>query len=348
MISEQANRFFSDLRKRYSPADIKGFLDRIEGMRVLVIGEAIIDEYAYCEGLGKSGKESMLVVRYVSTERFAGGTLAIANHLAGLGCSVELVTYLGEENTEEDFVISSLSTGVRTSFIYKSHSPTIVKRRFLDGYSLAKLLGVYDINDEELSQDEEMELCSILANKVPSCDLIVVADYDHGLITHAAMEFLISSEVFLAVNTQVNAANIGFHTVSKYTNADYVCIQEGEIRMDRRSRTGDLECLVKSVFDEMSCGSIMVTRGSYGSLLYSSRDGFIACPAFATNVVDRVGAGDTVLSMTSPLSAMGAPGEIVAFLANVAGAEAVCSVGNKKALMATAVRERVDTLLVQD
>ena len=65
---------------------------------------------------------------------------------------------------------------------------------------------------------------------------MIVADYGHGLITPRMADLMIEKSRFLAVNTQINAANIGFHTISKYRRADYVCIQEGELRHDSRSR----------------------------------------------------------------------------------------------------------------
>ncbi len=45
-------------RERYSAGDVISFLDRLLGLRVLVVGEAIVDEYIYCDQMGKSGRAS--------------------------------------------------------------------------------------------------------------------------------------------------------------------------------------------------------------------------------------------------------------------------------------------------
>ena len=57
---------------RYPVSEVIGGLDRVSSLKVLGVGEAIIDEYQYCETMGKSGKEPVLAARYLSNERFAG------------------------------------------------------------------------------------------------------------------------------------------------------------------------------------------------------------------------------------------------------------------------------------
>jgi len=123
-------------------------------------------------------------------------------------------------------------------------------------------------------------------------DVVLAADFGHGLITPRAVELMSKKSRFLSVMTQINAANIGFHTISKYPKADYICIQEGEIRLDHRNRRDDLKPLIKGLAERLSASTIMVTRGTAGTLLYRKADGFSECPAFAIKVVDRIGAGD--------------------------------------------------------
>jgi len=69
------------------------------------------------------------------------------------------------------------------------------------------------------------------------------------------------------------------------------------------------------------------------------------CMAFATKVVDRVGAGDAVLAMTTMLVKLNAPWEIVGFLGNIAGAQLVSQLGNKVSLNKTATIKHVTSLL---
>jgi len=344
-FDEETNRYLHDFRRKYSPDDILNQIEKLRNLKVLVIGEAIIDEYVYCESMGKSGKESVLVMKYLSKERYAGGSLAIANHLSDFCDSVSLACYLGAEKTEEDFVRNSLKTNIAPLFVYKSESSTIVKRRFVDSYSLAKLLGVYKLNGEQLNPDEENILYNILEEHLPEYDVVIVADYDHGLLTPKVIDLLTNKSRFLAVNTQINAANMGFNAISKYAHADYVCIHEGEIRLDRRSRKGDLKDLICDLANRMGDPSIMITRGKNGSLFYRKDEGFTSCPAFAVKIVDRVGAGDAVLALTSVMSADSVPADVINFIGNLVGADAVSIMGNKRSIDRVKLMKSITSLM---
>ena len=341
----ETHDFVESMRAQYTAAEIRGFVGRLSPLRVLALGEAILDEYVYCDALGKSGKEPILAMRYLSREMYAGGILAIANHLAEFCGRVDLLTYLGTKRPHEEFVRERLKPNVAPRFVYKPDSPTIVKRRYVESYSLAKLFGVYRIDDEPITGAEEDRLCEELDSLLGEVDVVIVADYGHGLITSRMVDLLIERSPFLAVNTQINAANIGFHTISKYRRADYVCIQEGEVRHDSRSRDGDVRKLVAALAQRLSCRSCMTTRGKYGSLLYRPGEGFFECPAFAVRIVDRIGAGDALLALTSLCETSGLPAEITGFLGNLAGAEAVATVGNKASVDRRRLLGRVDRLL---
>ena len=344
-LGDEAAAFLERLDSRYSRAAVLRHLDSLRPLKVALIGESILDEYVYCDALGKSGKEPVLAMRYLSRERHAGGALAIANHLADYCQTIDLFSYLGATDSQEEAVRDHLPRNVFPTFIYKADSPTIIKRRFVDAYSRSKMFAVYDLNDKALSPTEENALCAAVEARIADCDLVIVADFGHGLITEPLVELLCDKAPFLAVNTQLNAANMGYHTISKYRRADFVSIHEGEIRLDSRSRNGDLRLLMRNLADQLSCRAMMVTRGKHGSLMYHQHDGFVACPAFATKIVDRVGAGDAVFALTSLCAARGVPSDLLSFLGNVVGAQAVTIVGNRASVDRQRLTHALDTLL---
>ena len=342
--SEEVQEYLAAFRSAYSFRDVHGFLDRLATMRVVVIGEAILDEYVYCDQLGKSAKEPVLAMRYVDSELFAGGALAIANHLADFCRSIELVTYVGANDGQERFIRSNLRPNVRLNFIYKADSPTIVKRRYVEKTLLSKLFEVYQINDQPLNEGEEAEFCALLEERLQNADAVICGDFGHGLITPAAKTLLGTSGKFLAVNTQINAANIRFHAISSYPRADYVCINEGELRLDARNRIATLRSLVEGLTQKLLCDRVIVTRGSLGVEGYFGGER-VVCPSFASRVVDRTGSGDAVLALTAALVASGAPPDVTAFVANVIGAQKVMIVGNRASVEKTATYKFVETLL---
>lgn len=344
-FAKEISNYLVDFSERYSADQVLTHLENARSLKVLAIGEPIIDEYQYCESIGKSTKEPVLATRYLSTEKFAGGILAVSNHVANFCDRVALLTFLGTEDSQEDFIREHVNSNVEKMFFYKASSPTIIKRRFVESYLLSKLFEVYVMNDEELSQAENRAFCTRLRDILPQYDVVIVVDYGHGMLTGDAIDILSNQARFLAVNTQANAGNRGFNTILKYPRADYVSMSEHEIRLEFKNRRGDLRDMVLAVSQKLSCGRVIVTRGKYGCLCYGKDEGFFEVPAFALKVVDRIGAGDAVLSLTSLCVAQQAPMEVVGFIGNVIGAEAIATVGHRTPIERASLFKHIVSLL---
>jgi len=336
--------YIRELRARYSVRDVIGWLDRLRALHVVLVGEAILDEYVYCDQMGKSAKEPVLAMRHRSTELYAGGVLAAANHLVEFCKSVEIVTYLGATDGREKFVRENLKPKVHLNAIYKADSPTIVKRRYVEATLGTKLFEVYVINDDDLDAAHEADLCGLLELRMAGADLVIAADFGHGLLTPASKQLLATKAKFLAVNTQINAANIRFHAISSYPRADYICINEGELRLDARNRTGPISDLVAELATKLECSRFLVTRGSTGVSYFDGENATLS-PALTTNVVDRIGAGDAVLAITSACVAVGIPADLVAFFANVIGAQKVSMMGNSGSIGRASTIKFIEALL---
>ncbi|MDA2934635.1 PfkB family carbohydrate kinase [Acidobacteria bacterium AH-259-D05] len=345
VFPKEVSEYLMGFSSRYSVRDVVQYLEKARALNVLVVGEAIIDEYQYCEQIGKSVKEPVLAVRYLSSEKFAGGSLAVANHAANFCDNVGLLTFLGEEASHEHFLRQHINNKVEGILLYKANSPTIVKRRFVEVYLLQKLFEVYEINDDQLDQSANQELCAKLEKILPRYDVVIVADYGHGMLSQQAIEILSNKAAFLAVNTQANARNRGFSTISKYPRADYVCLATHELALEERQQQGTHRDMILSVSRKLKCGRVLVTRGKSGSLGYSVDESFVEVPAFAHEVVDRMGAGDTVLSLTALCVAQHAPMEVTGFIGNVVGAQAVAMLGHRMSIEREPLFKHIESLL---
>jgi len=332
-------------KRRHSVDEVLTYLERAADVKVLVVGEAIIDEYVFCHGLGMSTKDPVMASLYQSTEAYAGGCLAVANHLAGFCRNVELVTMLGEFDRREDLICRSLLPHIKHSMATRHGAPTIHKRRFIDSYTNTRMFELYVMQDAPLGNRDEAELIRILRGAIGAYDLVVVADYGHGMLTPPAIKCLCGGARFLAVNTQANAGNRGFNTISKYPRADYVCLAGHEIALETRMRHAEWHELVLEVTKRIDCPRFTVTQGKGGSLHYASGAGFIEVPALATKVEDRVGAGDAVLAVTSLLVTQGAPWDVVGFIGNLAGAQMVAELGNRVAVSKSSIAKHVTSLM---
>lgn len=346
VFPEETRDYLAGYSSRYSSDQVLGYLEGARSLKVLVVGETIIDEYLYCETIGKSGKEPILATRHLGSETFAGGIVPVANNVSAFSDDSAMLTFLGGVDSREDFVREKVNADVEKMFLYMAgNAPTIVKRRFVEHYPFQKLFELYVMNEGEYNPAETEELCVKLKEVLPRYDVVIVLDYGHGMLAPEAVEVLCSEARFLAVNTQVNAGNHGFNTISKYRRADFICVSEQEIRLEARSRRRDLRDIVVEVANNLCCERVLITQGEEGCLCYSKEEGFFQVPAFATRVVDRVGAGDAVFSVTALCVAQGAPMETVGFIGNAVGAEAVATVGHRSSIQRVPLYRHIESLL---
>lgn len=337
--------FLRDFARDHSAENVIGALQSLAPLKVLVIGDSIIDEYHYCKALGKSPKENIISTRYISEERFAGGVLACANHIAGFCDDVHLVTVLGGDDSKEDFIREHLKGNVESKFFYRSNTGTIIKRRFVDPDFLTKSFEISYLEDRPVSPKLSEDICEHLGSCIEDYDLVIVSDFGHGLIGASMIDLLCTKAKFLAVNTQTNSANAGYNLITRYKKADYVCIDEPEIRLAIGDRYGKLEQIILKVAGLLSCDKVTVTRGHLGAKTYDKDKGFFDVPVFTDKIVDRIGAGDAFLSVTSPLVAAGNSMELTGFTGNAVGAIAVNIVGNRHSVDPVPLYKYITSLL---
>jgi rfaE bifunctional protein nucleotidyltransferase chain/domain len=343
---EEAKDFFFKFRKKYSAQHMIDTLKDLNDIRVLVIGDIIIDEYHYCIGMGKSQKDNIIASRFLNEEIFAGGVLAAANHIAGFCKDVTLVSCVGLGNDYKSFILSHLKPNIRTNFYYRKGAPTVVKRRFVDPNFLTKLFEICYLSDTDpLPKNLEDRVCDYLESNLKKFDMVLVADFGHGLITPKIIKTICKKAKFLAVNVQTNSANLGFNLITKFPRADYICIDEPEIRFACHDRFSNLEKLILKISKQLNCGKIIITRGHRGSLAYSNKEGFNKIPIFSKEIVDRIGAGDAYFSITSPCVFKNNPMEVVGFIGNAVGAMKVLIVGNRSSVEPVPLFKYLTTLL---
>ena len=343
--SDAAHDWLARIREEFSIEEIQSWLDRIAELRVVVVGEAIIDVYTRCEALGKASKDPVLCFSRGLSESHAGGILAVAAHASGLGATTTVVTGMNQRNLADPEVLSLLQRGVDLRAVNIEPRPTIRKERLIDNRTSAPVLEIYDMDDAPMPLEVEQEFIRDCIDAAKNADVVIVADYGHGLITDSSIQALADLPAFLAVNTQVNAGNRGFNSISRYSRADFVTLNGSEARLEVRRRHVDLGTFIPGLLAKLKADKILVTLGGDGLDLYCSDGSITHAPALAPYVRDRVGAGDAVLTITALLAAVGAPPILIGFLGNLVGAWAVSFLGNEQSLdRATLSKAIVSTL----
>ena len=342
---DETKAFLKNFSAKYTFSAISEKLDNLKKLKVLIIGDGIIDEYNYCASMGKAAKANLVVNKHLSREVFAGGAFAIANHIAGLCGETQLATLLGKNDPNEDFVVGNLKPNIITKFFYRDDGPTIVKKRYIDQSLNQKLFEVNSINEGYINADCEAKVIAYLKSEIPKYDLVLVSDFGHGFITGEIIRVIEKLPKKIAVNTQTNAANTGYNMVTKYHRPNYVCLDETEARWATQERFADIEEVVKKLSNILNTDCLITTLGKKGSIGINRNNEINMTPIFSSKVVDTVGAGDAFFAFTAPCFAQGMSLELISFIGNAVGALAVQIVCNKKSIEKYELLEFIDTIL---
>jgi rfaE bifunctional protein nucleotidyltransferase chain/domain len=346
LYPEETKNFLEEFSKKFQAKELIEMTESVKNLKVLIIGEAIIDEYHYCKETGKVPKDNLVGNLYLNEERFLGGVLASANLLANFCQKVELLTVLGEKEKDLKLIKKNLKENVKPCFFFERNRKTIIKRRFFNFSSMKKLLEIHYFDDRKIFPETSLKITRFLTENLKKYDLVIVEDFGLGLFTEEIIKILTQKAKFLAVMVQTNDNNYGFNLVTKYPKADYVCVDETEARLASGLRYENIEKAAKKIFKLTKVKNLIITMGNKGSMAFLPEGKIYKAPIFSTKAVDSLGAGDTFFSFTSLLAAKKFPIEAINFLGNIIGVlKATTIVGHRSVVSKEQVCECISALL---
>jgi len=312
---------------KYGKRDILSCLDNLQNTRTVLLGESIIDEYIYCDALGKVSKDPILAFQTKESFRHTGGVLAAAKHFAGLGSQSLIFSEVGPKDL--DFVNKKLESYHNLRYELNSEFCSITKTRFVDRASGSRVFETYNLPQNYNNDGFLQKILRFLDSPNLENYNFVVMDYGHGLISDDMVKVLLDSKLNLSVNTQSNAGNRGFNSIARYAGAKKAFLNGGEVQLEARNKHAELSVVVVDLARRLEFSEIYVTNGAAGIIAYSHEMGSFSMPAFAATIIDRVGAGDATLAVISALRSASVPIEMSLFYGNIAGALLVSSIGNE-------------------
>ena len=325
------SQYVHRIKDKFPLQEIKSIIGSCADKKVLVIGDTIIDEYCFVEPKGRAMKDPILSVNYLREEAYAGGILAIANHISNFVREVKVVTLLGDGLESQSFIRNKLNPNISAEFLEKKGSPTIRKKRYVNQLRNEKLFKIEYMNDLPIDRQLEAELCRFLEEELPTYDLVVVGDFGHGFINENIVRILEGKARYLAVNSQTNSANLGFNYVTRYNAPSFMAMDGTELRYAVGDQFSDHTELMHKLHHQKGFKKFLVTLGKDG-VLYFNNGLITSGPSLVSKVTDVVGAGDAVFSITSLFSSREGYDELLAFIANCVGGIKVNIMGNKESI----------------
>lgn len=347
-LSDEVIHYMQDFKIRHTMEEIRDYADKAAKLKVLVVGDVIIDKYTYCNVQGIMSKDTGYSARLSHSEEYLGGALAIARHLSSFSDDVTLMSIIGNEEEMRLRLFDDLADIVQLKLTYSSTFPTIIKHRYLTRNEkreeYRKIFAINNIPEKvQYEEDVYVSFKDRLREKIADYDVVFLCDFGHGVVDRETIDIVQENARYMVLNCQTNSSNKGLNVITKYNRADVFVLDQQELKLAYPESVMDEEISLKKLAEHLK-GDGWLTRGSKGA--YGIYNGKIhECPAFTLNVKDTVGAGDTFFAVAGICTAAGAPIEIGTFLGNIGGALGVNIVGNKEAVEKVNVLKYANTLM---
>jgi bifunctional ADP-heptose synthase (sugar kinase/adenylyltransferase) len=240
---------------------INSFINQVKNLKVLVVGETIIDEFVDVSYEGQSMKSICPVFKLEGGKVIQqGGAQAIANHLYDFVKSVDVIT-----NTSNE----------------------IVKTRYIDISDKKKHV---EINKFETEKFKEINV------NTSEYDVVIVADFGHGFCD----KLTITDGFHLMCQTNSNNFGFNRISKWKSSRKKSVCIdlREASLQINKKISAPRENDILEIFNYELNTDNLFVTTGRAGST-YTNGKAFTRQSSYKTEVLDTIGAGDTYFAFAS-------------------------------------------------
>jgi rfaE bifunctional protein nucleotidyltransferase chain/domain len=321
-------------------------LNKLKNLKSLIIGESIIDQYTFCEAIGKSGKEPVLNFEELHTDNYLGGALAIANHLSEFINKIHLISYIGSKLENISFIKKNIKKNILLDFFKKGNSPTILKKRMVENVDKVKIVGFYKLNDEDISNNEEINLIKKIRLNKKKYKSILVSDFNHGLITNKISNVI--SENFkhkYSLMLQANSNSLAKYDIKKFKFPYLVSINERELRTLLKDNKTDIKLLMLKLKRQIKCKRMIITVGKRGLFYLSENLKITQLEAFTNQYMDKIGAGDVVFALASVLFSSKVDEDLALLICSLGGLHSLNMMANEKNINYKDIKSNLYNLL---
>ena len=306
-------------------------LAAFQGKRIVVVGDAVLDEYLVGRATRLSREAPVPVLELVERRWRPGAATNPAANVAALGGKPVMVGVVGNDGPGQRLRAELERANVDTSGLVESDErTTAIKTRILATHASAHPQQVARIDDlpaGAISSELEARLIRQVEALVPSADAVLVSNYRGGVVTPrtiaAIVEVATRHGVPTSVDTQGDLLSFRGFTLVKSNQPD----AEAALRK-RLDADADFERIGLRLLDELGAQQAVITRGADGMSVVRRDGGHThLAPTNRTEVWDVTGAGDTVIAVLALGLAAGAEPVAVAQLANAAAGLVVRRIG---------------------
>jgi rfaE bifunctional protein kinase chain/domain len=299
---------------------MKDVIEKFLGLKVLVVGDVMVDAYLLGKVERISPEAPVPVVAVEKKEYRLGGAANVALNLASLGARPILCSVIGEDIEGNEFLQLLERSNLNPSGIVRSKDRlTTTKTRVIAQQT--QMLRVDHEFTEPISEYETYVLTQrILNDLLPAVDVVLFEDYDKGVVTQSLIEQIVTAAHKHGKKVVVDPKkrNFNFYRGVDLFKPNLKELKEGFNKdVDPADQSG-FETMILDLMQAMELKNIMVTMSERGVMICDGKT-FDYIPAHYRKIADVSGAGDTVMSVAALCYAIGLDNKQTAALSNLAG-----------------------------
>jgi rfaE bifunctional protein nucleotidyltransferase chain/domain len=326
-------------------------LDRVRELKIVVVGDYILDRYHHCDVTGIAGESPMMGLRMLSREDFDGGAAVVALHAAGLGAKVSLVTSLADDDASRQTMMRLGGAGVNVQSAGQRRG-LVCKSRFL--VDQTKLFKVDDGQVQPPDSRRTQEAAEIILAAAAGADAVIFADFGYGAITSGLLEILMEP---LRARVPILTADVSGRQTNllNFRGVDLLCPTEREARETLNDFSSGLGAVAWNLMERTAANQAIITMGKQGLVTFAKpteteveealwsveqipepvgqRLYSQYLPSLAAAAIDPLGCGDALLAAASVILAAGGSLGAAAYVGSAAAAFEAGQIGNRPIML---------------
>ena len=305
---------------------VEALIERLAGVRMLVVGDAMLDEYVEGDAERICPEAPIPVVRVTGTTARPGGAANVALNATTLGAVVDLAAVVGNDEAGQRLVALLGEASVGTAFVVRADDRSTTRKVRVMARHQQVLRMDWEQTDPLAPRDEELLLDHLA--RVSRPDVLVLSDYAKGTLTAAVLRVAIARGRNWRIPVLVDPKSVDPEryrgatvlTPNRPEFAAWLGLSPAAVEPRRIAELG------RPLLDRLDLRQLVVTCGPQG-LVALSRAGSEWVTGEARHVSDVTGAGDTVAAVLALALGAGADVGAAARLANLAAGIVVGKVG---------------------
>lgn len=316
--------------------------EAFNGLRVLIIGDVMLDSYIWGSVDRISPEAPVPVVNVKKKDFRLGGAANVALNVQSLGAKPILCALVGEDDAGKKLIDCMNLLSISPEGIVRTAGrPTTEKTRLIASHQ--HVVRVDEETDRVVDEAEEKELLERITKILPQCDVVIFEDYDKGVINASIIDKTVSLATQKGIPVVVDPKKRNFLSYKKVTlfKPNLKELREG-LKVDVEAGNQlQVEKAVSMLKDKLNAHGVMATLSEHGVYIDYQAEA-IKLPAHKREIADVSGAGDTVVAIAALCMALKLPTKTVASLSNLGGGLVCQHVGvvpvDKQELLAEALK----------